>query len=137
MALAVCVFILAYTALTSTEAFDRFHARPFIRRTLYIGYGARMAISIVFPIALYSDLFAGALSLRIVGEVIGLETTSFAGTFITTCVSGTLLNMMIFALMGVVYALQRALLRPPQEPRGFAVVMATPATAPPHLSPRV
>ena len=123
MALAVCVFILAYTAATSTDAFEQFHRRPFVRRTLYIGYGTRMVISIVFPIAMFTDIFAGALSISVVRAVTGLDPKSFAGTFATTCVSGALLNLLIFAFMLAVYAIQRAFMRPPEEPRGFAVLL--------------
>lgn len=134
MALAVCVFILAYTAATSTDAFERFHRRPFVRRTLYIGYGTRMVISIVFPIAMFTDIYAGALSIQIVYSVLGLRPKSFAGTFATTCVSGTLLNLLIFAFMLAVYAIQRAFMRPPEEPRGFAVVMNGQPAVPAALS---
>lgn len=125
MALGVVVFILIYTGLTSTAAFERFHRRPFVRRTLYIGYGTRMAISIIFPIAMFPDIVAGTLSISIVREIFRLEPSTFAGTFLTTCVSGTILNVMVLALMLVVYALQRALLPLPrdEQPRGFAVVM--------------
>ena len=130
MALAVCLFILAYTAATSTEAFERFHRRPFVRRTLYIGYGARMLISIIYPVALFPDIFAGMLSLGFVRNVIGLDPHSFAGTFAATCVSGTVLNLIVFAFMGVVYAYQRAFLRPPEEPRGFPVVLNASPPAP-------
>src|SRR5690554_1463469 len=76
MVTGILLFALGYTALTGTGWFNRFHARPFIRRTLYIGYGARLALSglmaiaavgvlakarfLVFPVFL--DLFCGAIS---------------------------------------------------------------------------
>jgi hypothetical protein len=123
MGAAVCLFIIAYTALTSTDAFDRFRARPFVRRTLYIGYGARVALSIVFPLAIFADGIAGVWSLQIVRGVAGYDPSSFTGTFLTTCVSGALLNVFVFMFMAVVYAFQRAFLRPPEGPRGFAVVL--------------
>ena len=126
MVLGVCLFILVYTALTSTEAFERFHRRRFIRRTLYIGYGMRVAISIVFPIALFPDVFAGAISVSLVREILRLEPQAFAGTLAATCISGALLNVIVFAFMGVVYAVQRAFCRPPEEPRGFAVIPVKP-----------
>lgn len=123
MVLGVCLFILGYTAATSTEAFERFHRRPFMRRTLYIGYGGRMVLSVLFPIGMGVDMFPGMLSVSFVRNVLQLTPESFLGTLATTCVQGTLLNLILVVFMSVVQAFQRAFLRPPEEPRGFAVLM--------------
>ena len=124
MVLAVALFIVGYTALTSTAAFERFHRRPFMRRTLYIGYGARMALSIAFPIGVRADLFPGLISVGFVENVLKLEPQSFAGTFATTCVQGAILNTILVIFMAVVQGLQRLFCEsPPREVRGFAVIM--------------
>ena len=125
MAAGVVLFILAYTAATSTAAFERFHNRPFVRRTLYIGYGVRLGLSIAFPLGMGADVLPGILSVRVVEEL-GLDTRSFAGTLATTIVQGTLLNALIFLFMAAAYAIQRATMKPPPGPevmRGFEVVV--------------
>ena len=125
MIVGVALFILAYTAATSTAAFERFHNRPFVRRTLYIGYGVRLALSLAFPLGVGADMLPGILSLRVVEEL-GLNTRSFAGTLAATIVQGALLNALIFLFMATVYAIQRATMKPPSGPeamRGFEVVV--------------
>src|SRR5215207_8498382 len=71
MVVGVALFIVAYTALTSTAAFECFHNRPFVRRTLYIGYGARMLASVLFPLGMGLDVFPGMLSFSLVQSVLG------------------------------------------------------------------
>jgi|SRR5215217_1151094 len=132
MAFGVALFILLYTAATSTRAFERFHARPFVRRTLYIGYGVRVGLSLAFPIGLGADLLPGMLSVSTV-EKLGLDPRSFAGTFATTMVQGAILNVLIFLFMWLVYTVQRLTMRPPATvaPPGFEVVLpAQPVAAP-------
>ncbi len=137
MALGVCLFIAAYTVGTSTTGFQRFHRRPFVRRTLYIGYGARLILSMVMPmglrnrsdpgslITLLPDVWPGMLSVQFV-ESTNLDAESFAGTLATTIVQGALLNVIIFTFMLVVYGVKRLLLKLPADhvPRGFDVVIA-------------
>ena len=122
MVVGVALFILAYTVLTSTAAFERFHNRPFIRRTLYIGYGVRLGLSALFPLGMGVDMMPGMLSVNVVEGVLG-NARDFAGTLATTVVQGTLLNVILFFFMAAVYAVQRAFMRPPAAPPGFEVVM--------------
>src|SRR5262245_8441909 len=62
MAFGVALFIIAYTAATSTSIFERFHDRPHIRTTLYVGYFARLGLSVVFPLGMALDLISGLVS---------------------------------------------------------------------------
>ncbi|HZN68610.1 MAG TPA: hypothetical protein VFB66_25235 [Tepidisphaeraceae bacterium] len=137
MAVGVALFILAYTALTSTERFERFHSRPFVRRTLYIGYGLRLGASLLFPVGMAADVWPGLLSVGIV-EGLGLRGRGFEQTLAITVVQGTLLNAILFVVMSLVYGIQRLAMKPPAEvaPRGFDVVMAGGATLPPTPSPQ-
>ena len=133
MAFGVALFILLYTAATSTEAFERFHARPFVRRTLYIGYGVRVGLSIAFPIGMGADLLPGMISVSAV-EKLGFDPRSFGGTFATTLLQGAILNVLVFLFMFVVYGVQRMTMKPPATvaPPGFEVVLpAQPVAAPP------
>ena len=121
MVAGVALFVLAYTALTSTAAFERFHQRPFVRRTLYIGYGARLIVSILFPLGMGLDMMPGMLSVSLVERITNSHT--FAGTLATTVVQGTLLNLTLAIFMAAVYAFHKLFMRPPPAPQGFDVVM--------------
>lgn len=59
----VAVFIGAYTFVTSTDWFARFVKRPFVRRTLFIGYGIRLGCSAIFPVGMAVDLVPGLISI--------------------------------------------------------------------------
>ena len=123
MVLGVALFTIAYTAFTSTERFEQFHRRPFVRRTLYIGYGARLAASIVFPVGVGMDLLPGMLSVNLVQGAFRLNPHTFAGTLLTTVVQGTLLNVLLGLFMLSVYGIQRLTMKPPGAVQGFEVVM--------------
>jgi hypothetical protein len=126
MVLGIGIFILLYTAATSTPLFQRLANRPFVRPTLYIGYGTRLALSVaaIAPYALITDIVPGMISLGFVGNVLKIDTKSFTGTLLTTIVQGTLLNLLIGVFMLLVYAAQCLFCkRPPdQQPRGFEVL---------------
>ena len=90
-------------------------------------------LSFLFPLGmstglglvLWVDIWPGILSLIFVDELLGADAQYFAGTLATTIVQGTLLNIIIFIIMSIVYAVQRLFMTPPPEssPRGFDVVM--------------
>ena len=122
MVAGVALFVALYTAFTSTARFERFHNRPFVRRTLYIGYGVRMGISVLFPIGMGADLMPGLLSVGIVENLLGMHSKGFFGTFLTTCVQGTLLNILLSAFMFCVWGIQKLTLKP-VNPQGFPVVV--------------
>jgi hypothetical protein len=136
MVVGVCLFIAGYTAATSTAAFDRFHRRPFVRRTLYIGYGLRLILSIAMPLGalpllFFADVIPGLISINIVKST-GVRPESFHGTLLTTIVQGALLNAIVFGVMLVIYWFQRLFMTPPptsERLHGFEVVMpASPAS---------
>ena len=62
----IAVFILVYTILECTQVYHRVMRQPFVYRTVLIGYGTRVVISILFPIGLifYQGLFFRALRNR-------------------------------------------------------------------------
>ena len=134
MLVGIALFIAIYTAATSTDAFERFRRRPFVRRTLYIGYGLRLMLSVIFAlgmsvvteagILLAVDIWPGILSVQLV-KGLGIELATFHGTLLTTIVQGAMLNAIIFVVMAVSYSFQRLFMTPPPEfaPKGFDVVM--------------
>ena len=115
MVVGVVLFIIAFTVMTSTRRFARFRARPFVRRTLYIGYGLRMLVSIIFPAGMMIDMFPGLFSIYIV-QSLGVPEKSFFATLMITLIQGTLLNTILSVIMLVVWGSQRLLLRVPEIP---------------------
>ena len=130
IAVGVALFILAYTAVTSTAAFERFHNRPFVRTTLYTGYGLRLLLSVCFPLGMGADLLPGMLSVSAV-QGLGLNPYDFEGTLATTIVQGSLLNVLLMLFMAAVYGVQKLFMTPPPPQNGFEVVMPVlPASQP-------
>lgn len=126
MIVGVALFIIAYTSISMTPWFERFHALPHIRRTLYSGYGLRMAMSIAFPLGMGADLYPGLISIGIVRNL-GIPPESFAGTLAVTIVQGTILNILVFIFMAIVYGILRLVYgSQPAEPRGFDILPPTP-----------
>ena len=122
MGTGVGLFIALYTAFTSTARFERFHNRPFVRRTLYIGYGVRLGISVLFPIGMGADMMPGLLSVGVVENVLGMHSKGFFGTFATTCVQGTLLNILLGIVMVGIWGIQKLACKP-VDSHGFPVVV--------------
>ena len=111
----IAVFVLAYTAAEGTSSYRLLVLQPYVRRTLLIGYGTRLALSILFPLGLALDMFVGIISLSIVNAVhieelslVGQESggPAFLAVFLTTIVQGGLLNALLFVYMLCLYAIQ-------------------------------
>lgn len=118
----VALFIVIMTAMTCSRRFLTFRKRPFVKSTLYVGYGTRVVLSIVFPVGMAADLLPGLISIAIV-QWLGVDSHGFAGTLIATMVQGTFLNLIISLLMLMVYAAQLATGTPP-PPRTELVCLA-------------
>lgn len=114
MACGVAVYILLYTAVSMTPTVARLEMRPFVRRTLRIGYITRLVISIVFPVGMAVDLFPGLLSYSLVGAFLG-EQRDFVFTFLTTLVQGVFVNIVLGIYMLLVYGVQRLILPTPAQ----------------------
>lgn len=112
MVAGVVLFIVLYTLVTSTARFLEFRNRPFVRRTLYIGYIVRVAFSVLFPLGMTTDLFPGMLSVSICEAIFGQD-RSFIPTLFTTVVQGAFLNCILSVFMFIVYGFQRVFSTPP------------------------
>jgi hypothetical protein len=112
MCTAVACFIVFLTAITCTAWFERFRRRSFVRRTLYIGYGTRIGLSVGFPVGMFLDAWPGMLSISLVARL-GFDETGFVGTLLITLIQGTLLNVIVGLFMGFTYLVQRWFCRPP------------------------
>lgn len=114
MTCGIFVFVLLYTAAECSDALRGWRAQPGVERTLAIGFGLRVAISLIFPIGLYLDMFLGifavGLSTRLGFPVeqrgFGSAWVEFANFFVTTLVQGGLVNLVLFGFMLLMYAAQ-------------------------------
>jgi hypothetical protein len=130
----VSLFIVLYTVFTSTPAFLKFREKPFVRRTLYIGYSIRLLVSVFFPVGMALDMIPGIISVGIVEELGGVTGGSRAGpgadfvaTFLITLIQGTILNVLLSLFMLVLWGLQWLLCKPPVAAQGFPVESNRPA----------
>ncbi|MFN3192066.1 MAG: hypothetical protein ACE361_16260 [Aureliella sp.] len=115
----IAVFVVVYSLSEFTDAVRRMKANTDLRRALRIGYITRIAISILFPVGLFLDMFVGIFSVRIVtvsASALGFMENGggdfgagndFGFFFATTLVQGVFLNCILFAYMLVVYAIIR------------------------------
>jgi hypothetical protein len=111
MILGILIFVIAYTILDYTTASRPFRRNRQVRRTLKIAYGTRIAISIIFPLGAYVDIFCGFLSIGLIQSVSGFEFRSsegmsFGATLLTTLVQGVLLNIALACYAMVVHGVQ-------------------------------
>lgn len=109
MTCGIFVFVLLYTAAECSDALRRWRALPGVNRTFAIGFGLRMAISLIFPIGLYLDMFLGILAVE--QGSFGSAGFEFACFFVTTLVQGALVNLVLFGFMLLMYAVQLPALR--------------------------
>lgn len=112
MACGVACFVVAYTIITGTPAFLRLQQRPFVRRSLKIGFVARLIASLVAPVGMLIDLIPGVVSASLVEAVLG-KTRGFGVTLAITLIHGTLVNVLLLVLVLLIYVVQRAMLSPP------------------------
>lgn len=112
----IVTFAILYVLLESTEFVRRKLVDRRLRRALWFGYGTRMVISIVFPLA-FVDVFCGIISVQIgealfgiaVGPSTEVEKANgalvFAQFYFTTLVQGVILNAVLAAYTLIVYAI--------------------------------
>ena len=114
MLLGIFLFAVGMCMYSSSNSFYRLSRKPFMRRTLYIGYGARLVISVIVPVGAFVDLYPGLISVMVVGDGLGFRPEGFTGTLVTTLVQGTLLNIILALFMGIVWVVQASLMTAPE-----------------------
>lgn len=125
MVLGIVLFAAWMTFVTSTTSFYGFSRIPFMRRSLYVGYGARILLSLALPIGAGADLYPGLISITIVEALqslwmvpqggAGAGPQGFASTLLITLVQGAILNLLVSVLIALVWGIQRATMVPIQQ----------------------
>jgi hypothetical protein len=114
MLLGIFLFAIGMFMYSNSNSFYRLSRKPFMRRTMYIGYSARLFISVFVPLGAFMDLYPGLISLMIVDDGLGLNPeNSFTGTLVTTLVQGTLLNIILALFMAIIWVVQYSLMTVP------------------------
>lgn len=118
MVIGVLIFVVGYTALEFTTAIQEKMAKPVSRRAAWIAYLTRVGISIVFPVGIFVDVFCGIFAVGISSAVTGIQSgiephvreapnipalEEFFQYMFTTVVQGVLLNLVLFAYMGLAW----------------------------------
>ncbi len=112
----VAVFILALALATSRPTFTRFESLRGVGRTLRLGIGLRVIVSVALPAGIFIDVWPGFVSIGLI-ELTPVPPESIFGTFLITIVQGALLNLILLGFLLPIYPLVRAMTKPePADP---------------------
>jgi F0F1-type ATP synthase membrane subunit c/vacuolar-type H+-ATPase subunit K len=117
----IVIFSVGYTLLDYGTSQSSWRRKKLIRRTLRTMYGTRIAITILFPIGYFFDLWCGLISIGLTQAITGAEfttqqqqTSAFRDVLLTTLIQGSAMNVvlgvygvLVMVLLGVVSALRR------------------------------
>lgn len=114
MLLGIITYILVYTAVDCGPISDRILEDPIRRRTVKIGYGTRLILSVLFPIGIVLDMFLGAVAVSLIAQGVRWvgwdlpieENAPWWIVYVTTLLQGALLNLLLFAYMLVIWGIQ-------------------------------
>lgn len=103
MSLGVILFIVIYVTVDMYTRRWPWRQSVIVRRILIFCYSTRIAVSVFYPIGMAVDLFAGIVSVSIVGEPImpimneprSDDSMTFATTLALTIVQGFVLNLVL------------------------------------------
>lgn len=122
MAAGVVIFSLVYAGLACDPRVQALRKKPFVERTIKIGYGIRIAQSFasIIPGVFILDFVCGMVSVSLVGSLSGytngprgVEHMGFAGFLLTTLVQGLLLNVVLSVMLLVIWGIQKLTMKPP------------------------
>ena len=119
------MFVIGYTAIEFTTAVQEQMQKPVSRRASWIAYFTRVVISIVFPVGIVVDMFCGIFAVGVSSAITGITEVGFRGNdgliesddvrffqfLVTTVVQGVLLNLVLFAYMGIVWLICKTISR--------------------------
>ena len=113
----ILIFVAGYSGIEFLPQIQSAMAQRAKRKSTRIAYITRMGISILFPIGVFIDMYCGIVSLSLSAALTGAEGPMLGGSssrseavlfrflhfLLTTLIQGTLLNIIVFAYMLVVY----------------------------------
>jgi len=118
----ILVFVAVYSSIEFLPQIRAAMAQRAKRKAARIAYLSRMGISILFPVGVFLDLYCGIASVGLAGVLMGQGANGFGtvdsgsglpiSRFLTflfiTIIQGTLLNILVFAFMAIVFGVLRA-----------------------------
>jgi len=111
MLLGIACFIFAYAIVGSTATVKRWRRSPRFRRTIQVGYGTRIAMSVLSllffggsPFPIIVDMWCGVVSLSTV-DALGFRGGGPLEIWLTTIIEGGLLNLMLLIYMAIMYVI--------------------------------
>lgn len=118
----IFVFVIGYTAIEFTAAVQEQMNKPVSRRASWIAYLTRVGISIVFPVGMTVDILCGIFAVGFSSSITGFVPVRFSAPgeadfshgvlffqfLFTTVIQGLLLNLVLFAYMGIVWLICKA-----------------------------
>ena len=120
MVFGILIFVAGYSAIEFMPQIQSAMAQRVKRRATRVAYITRMGISILFPIGVLVDLYCGIVSVMIASAITGSENPlgsrgsgfvlppfRFSIYLLTTLIQGTLLNILVFTYMMIVYGFLR------------------------------
>ncbi len=112
MTIGIFCFALLLAVISASKVFRMRLERPFVRRSVQIGFGLRVLASlVVFPIGFILDMMPGIVTVQI-GEfasmVSELPPQGFVITLFETLLQGCFLNVEILLIVGAAWLFQSA-----------------------------
>lgn len=110
MVTGILLFAIGYTFLDVATRNHWLRQQRAMKWTMRITYGTRMAISLLYPVGFFVDLWCGLVAVSATSFLFrtithhDIEPMHFASTLITTLVQGCLLNCVLAIYGLVVYA---------------------------------
>lgn len=120
---AILLFVIAYTAGERTRFAQRLLRNRLVEVTAWIGYGTRILITVIFPIGMGLDMLCGVFAISLSSMLTGFAFAGgpseenfsasfpalFGWYFLTTCIQGVILNIVLFLYMVFVWLIGLAI----------------------------
>lgn len=119
-AMILCLILCGacYAIVSRTAWFQQFKEKPFVAKTLKIGYVTRVIICVVFPAGMFVDILVGLCSVSPIGfnpTARGPFNVGFAPTLLVSIIHTLLLHFTFCIYMYVIYRFQCLICKVPNQ----------------------